>query len=299
MYGTILVPLDGSEFSERALPMATSLAQAMESKVILMHAASASVFPGADPTEAQCQAIEDAESYLAALANGLSEQGLTVEVAAPFGDAAESIVLEVGMRTADLVVMCTHGRSGMGRWIYGSVAEQVLAHSPAPVLLVRPTGEIVTLMPERAPLLVSLDGSAFAEAALSHAVALARAFGGPILLVRALEQPVISYEYAVTGILYESMEEQRRQAEAYLEGVAQRLRSDGLNVDTLVWEGWPADVIVHRGMASDARLIVMATHGRTGIARLVLGSVALEVVRRTHLPVLLVRPPESAAPASI
>jgi len=298
MYGTILVPLDGSEFSERALPMATSLAQAMEAKVIWMRAASASVFPGVDPTDAQCEAIEDAESYLAAVATGLSEQGLTVEVAAPFGDAAESIVLEAGMRTADLVVMCTHGRSGVGRWIYGSVAEQVLAHSPAPVLLVRPTGEMVTLTPEQAPLLVSLDGSAFAEAALPHAVALARAFGGRILLVRALEQPVISYEYAVTGILYESMEEQRRQAESYLLGVAQRLRSDGLNVETLVWQGWPADVIVHRGLASGVRLIVMATHGRTGIARLVLGSVALEVVRHSQLPVLLVRPTELAAPVS-
>jgi nucleotide-binding universal stress UspA family protein len=301
MYDKILVPLDGSAFSERALSLTIPLARALGATVILMRAASASAFPGADPTEAQCQAVGEAQAYLGALATGLSDQGLSCEAATPYGDAAECILLEIGLRDPDFVVMCTHGRSGLGRWIYGSVAEQVVAHSPAPVLLVRPTGQIPTLKPgpEQSSLLVPLDGSAFAEAALPHAEAFARAIGADILLLRALEPPVISYEYAVTGLMADSLEEQRRQAESYLHGVAQKLRNDGLEVRMAVWEGWPADVIVHRGVDSGSRLIVMATHGRTGVARLLLGSVALEVVRRTLLPVLLVRPSTSADPASI
>ncbi len=299
-YHTILVPLDGSAFSERALPMATMLARVLRAQVILARAASASVFPGADPTKAQCQAVEEAQAYLSALAAGLSEQDLNLEVAVPYGDAAESILLEIGLRSADLVVMCTHGRSGLGRWIYGSVAEQVLARSPAPVLLVRPTGEATMLgpEPEQTSLLVPLDGSAFAETALPHAALLARAFGGPILLLRTVEPPMAAYAYAEVSLVKLSSVELHQEAESYLEEVAQRLRSAGLAVQTVVREGWPADVIAYQGAALGPSLIVMATHGRTGVARLLLGSVALEVVRRSPLPVMLIRPTEQSTEAS-
>jgi nucleotide-binding universal stress UspA family protein len=300
MYHTILVPLDGSAFSERALPMATTLAHTMSSQLVLVRAASASVFTGADPAEAQCQAVKEAQAYLWAVAAGLSEQGLSIEVAVPYGDAAESILLEVGLHSADLVVMCTHGRSGLGRWIYGSVAEQVLARSPAPVLLVHPTGEVATLGPEpkQATLLVTLDGSAFAETALPHAAALAHVFGGTLVLLRAVARPIAAYSYPGVGLVHESLEEEHQQAESYLGDVAQRLRGDGLSVQTVVREGWPADVIVYRGAALGPKLIVMATHGRTGVVRLLLGSVALEVVRRSPLPVLLIRPIELVDAAS-
>jgi len=297
MYEKILVPLDGSAFSERALPMAGALAQVMGSDLVLMRAAVASIFPGADPTNAQCQAVEEVQSYLANLAIGLAEQGLRVDIAAPYGDAADSIVLEAGLRAANLVVMCTHGRSGLGRWIYGSVAEQVLARSPVPVLLVRPTGEPLSSKSELGPVLVPLDGSAFGEAALSHAATLARAFGSGIVLLRSVDLPLIAYEYMVTSPVLESLEDQRRRARSYLLEVAEQLRMDGFDVQTALCEGWPADGIVDKSVDSGSRLIVMATHGRTGIARLVLGSVALEVVRRSQLPVLLVRPAELAESA--
>ena len=176
----------------------------------------------------------------------------------------------------------------------------MLSHSPAPVLLVRPTGEVAALRsePGQASILVPLDGSSFAEAALPHAAALAAALGGGILLLYVLEPPMGSYSYPGVGLVQESLEEEHRQAESYLQEVAQRLRSDGLSVQTVVREGWPADVIVYRGATLGPRLIVMATHGRTGALRLLLGSVALEVVRRSPLPVLLVRPTDLADPVS-
>jgi nucleotide-binding universal stress UspA family protein len=294
MYHTILVPLDGSSFSERALPVAATLARAFGARVILVRNASASVFSGADPVEAQVEVLTEVQAYLSARAADLTAQGLNVEVAMPYGDAAESILLEIGLRSADLVVMCTHGRSGLGRWIYGSVAEKVLAQSRVPVLLVRPTGEAATLERElaQASLLVPLDGSAFAETALPHATALARTLGSTILLLRAVEPPIALYTYPEVALVQVSTEEQHREAELYLEEAAQRLRSTGLSVTTVVREGWPADVIAYRGTELGPSLIVMATHGRTGVARLLLGSVALEVVRRSPLPVMLIRPAE-------
>jgi nucleotide-binding universal stress UspA family protein len=144
-----------------------------------------------------------------------------------------------------------------------------------------------------------LDGSAFAEAALPHAATLAHAIGSDILLLCAIEPPVISYEYAVTSLMDESLEEQRRQAESYLQGKAEPLRLEGLKVRTAAREGWPADVIVRQALQSGSQLIIMATHGRSGIARLLLGSVTLDVVRHSLLPVLLVRPGDSPKPSVI
>jgi nucleotide-binding universal stress UspA family protein len=300
MYHTLLVPLDGSAYSERALPMAMSLARHLKARVFLVRTAGALAFPGADAADAQVHAVREARTYLEVLAAGMSGQGADIEIAVPFGDAAGEILEEIGLRKADLVVMCTHGRSGLGRWIYGSVAEQVLHRSPVPVLLVQPTGDAMTLAPEpgRTSFLVPLDGSAFAEAALPHAAAMARSFGGRILLLRTFEPPIAAYSYAVVSPVQVSSEELQREVEAYLEEVAARLRADGLSVETTAREGWPARVIAQQSAALGPGLIVMATHGRTGVARLFLGSVALEIVRRSALPVMLIRPTQHTVAAS-
>lgn len=297
MYRKLLVPLDGSAYSERALPLVATLAQHLAADIVLMRAVSATVFPGVDPTEGQLRAIEEAETYLTRVASDLAARGLRVETAAPYGDAATEIVYEVGLRAIDLVVMCTHGRSGLGRWIYGSVAEQVLADCPVPVLLVRPTGTSAKfeLDPARAALLIPLDGSRFAEAVLPHATGLARVLGGRIVLVSVVEPELTrSYAFAETSFVPAWPVEANREAEDYLHEVARRLEADGLVVQTIVRQGWPADVIAYWGEELQATLIVMTTHGRTGVARTLLGSVALEVVRRSPLPVMLIRPTPEA-----
>jgi nucleotide-binding universal stress UspA family protein len=326
MHRTILVPLDGSSFSERALSVATALARATGGKLVLVRAASASVLPGAHSSdlqdrqiqkedlfisadaggagrgEAQIRAIEEAERYLQGIAGGLAEQGFQAKVAVPYAAAAEGILTEIAVQAADLVIMCTHGQSGLGRWIYGSVAEKVLAHSTVPVLLVRPTGAPVTLSPEPDGfrLLVPLDGSAFAEAALPHATALARAFGGSILLVYVVGPPYVPYTEMMAApagaaeIADMIVDEEQEKAERYLTDAGEHLRRDGLPVQTAVCKGAPADTILQQALVVNARLIVMATHGRTGLRRLLLGSVAHEVVHRALLPVLLVRPADPA-----
>src|SRR5690242_17726242 len=135
MIRTILVPLDRSPFGERALPFAECLARTLAARLVLVEAVNVHVVPGADPTAAQVQAMEEAGRYLRGIAGRIRETGLDVDIATPYGAAVQEILDEISIRDADLVVMATHGRSGLGRWVYGSVAEGVLHQSPVPVLL--------------------------------------------------------------------------------------------------------------------------------------------------------------------
>lgn len=134
----ILVPLDGSELAEAALPRAAELARESGAKLLLVRAAQAHVFPGVDPTEAQVHVVEEAEQYLAGVAARLRADGVAdVETSVWYGPPALSIVEAARLRRADLIVMTTHGRSGLGRLILGSVAESVLRGTTTPILLLR------------------------------------------------------------------------------------------------------------------------------------------------------------------
>src|SRR4051812_32589216 len=166
MIRTILVPLDRSPFGERVLPLAASLAELLDAKLVLVEAISVHVFPGADATPAQVRAADEAAAYLLDIAGRLRARGLGVETAIPYGNPVEEILQEISIRNADLVVMATHGRSGLGRWVYGSVAEGVLHASPVPVLLLQAWhGEHLWRgLAGRPRLIVPLDGSELGEA---------------------------------------------------------------------------------------------------------------------------------------
>jgi nucleotide-binding universal stress UspA family protein len=136
----ILVPLDGSALAEAALSSAASLAGA-DTVLMLMRAAEAYTVPGADPTAAQVEVVREAEAYLAEVAERLQRQGLrSVQTSVWYGPAAPAIVDAARLRRADLIVMSTHGRSGLGRLFLGSVAEYVLRASRVPILLLRSDG---------------------------------------------------------------------------------------------------------------------------------------------------------------
>jgi nucleotide-binding universal stress UspA family protein len=142
--------------------------------------------------------------------------------------------------------------------------------------------------------LVPLDGSSLAEAALTWAASLTRA-GGTVVLLRAAEAPT-----ARTGDPIETQLEAIRAAEAYLAGVAPGVKALGVShVDTTVWYGPAVESIVDAAHYRNAELIVMSTHGRSGLGRLVMGSVAESVLRSTTTPILLVRSPQAAGAATI
>jgi nucleotide-binding universal stress UspA family protein len=135
----ILVPLDGSALAERALDKATEIVRDNPAAtLVLLRAAEATTLPGADPTEAQIAAVQEAETYLEGVARRLSEQGVKqVQTSVWYGPPAPAIVEAARVRNADLIVMSTHGRSGLGRLILGSVAESVLRGTRTPILVLR------------------------------------------------------------------------------------------------------------------------------------------------------------------
>jgi nucleotide-binding universal stress UspA family protein len=297
MYKTLLVPLDGSAFSERALPLATTLARAAGATITLIHCAWSKPKPGEDANAAQQRAVGEAQTYLSGVASRLGTLNVRIGTRAPFAAPAAGILAEVTAAAADLVVMCTHGRSGVGRVLYGSVAEAVMAKSPVPVLLVHPTGPVPDLAtaPGGSSVLVPLDGSALAEASLPAALDMARALGGALQLLRVVVPNVGYYPDPMLGQPYISdsgekvIQEQTAEAEGYLKKISDGLAGD-VTVQSLVRLGWPSESIVDEAHASGAKLIAMATHGHTGLADLLMGNVALDVLRRSGLPLLLVRP---------
>lgn len=295
MLKRILVPLDGSPLSERALPYAQALARTTQARIILLRAVEAHAFTGRGRAKARIAAMTEAETYLDGVANPLRERGLTVDIAVPFGGAADAIGDEVAYREADLVVMATHGRGGLGRFVYGSVAARVLHEAEAPVLLVRaweerPGGSFAT-----APrIVVPLDGSRFAEAALPVAREMATALGGHLTVMQAITPPdaVVTAEmkYAEFDPTVELAA-----ARAYLERIAAEEQAAGHTTQVIAEAGLPAELVPEVARASRAALVVMATHGRSGLGRLIMGSVADAILRQGNTPLLLVRPTEEEA----
>ncbi len=138
MFKKILVPLDGSPLDESILPQVTELARAHSAELVLLRVALAHGFPGADPTEAQVEAVREAERYLKEVEQELRRKGLRVASAVRYGKAVEEILDHAAFAGIDLIAMSTHGRTGLARMVMGSVTEQVVRRAPCPVVTVRP-----------------------------------------------------------------------------------------------------------------------------------------------------------------
>ena len=288
MLKTILVPLDGSALAEEALPYACALSVPTAARLILMRASYALH---------QEQLIKVAEDYLAPHVLNLRQRGFETVATVFDGDAAPGIVEEARRYDADLVVMATHGRTGPGRWILGSVADAVLAACSVPVLLVRSWQQPKTalLLEDRPRLLVPLDGSAFAEAALPTAAALADDLGADLVLTR-VDSPPRGVQHTDDGRVIAYVDQQEAQLEftdrTYLAEIAGRVNSTApaLKVLTDVRFAEPAPGIAQAASKLDAALVVMATHGRTGVSRMRLGSVAGETLKDGVVPLVLIGP---------
>ena len=136
-FDRILAPLDGSECAENILPKVEKLATDLKASIALLRVAYASTFPGVDPTEAEVTVVREAEDYLRKIEERLKAKGFRVDSHVRYGDEAEEIMDHAGQKDIDLIAMSTHGRSGVKRFLLGSVAEKILRHSPKPIFLVR------------------------------------------------------------------------------------------------------------------------------------------------------------------
>ncbi|HKW22919.1 MAG TPA: universal stress protein [Ktedonobacterales bacterium] len=305
MFKRILVPLDGSAHAEQAIPIAARLARHNQGSVILAQVVHIpteyGIYAGAPIAVAPALVDTDradAEVYLRHAAQHEALSGLHVETDAIIGLPAQDILDEITERHADAVVMSSHGRTGLGRWMLGSVAEHVARYAPVPVLILRHGEKLFKTTPQadRQPrILVPLDGSPLAEMALEPAASLALAFGADLHLALVVMPLEAMRENMPDALIVDG-------AKAYLSKVAHRMRAEhsgldvswsvGVNVD-------PAAAIIRiaeeyedtegAGVSGGCDVIAMATHGRTGLNRWALGSVTERVLHATRRPMLVVR----------
>jgi nucleotide-binding universal stress UspA family protein len=283
MLSTILVPLDGSRLAEQALPFGERFARAAAARLVLVRVVNADA-------DSRAAAAPGARDYLDQVASRLRSNGLLCDTLVPTGDAAVEIEGALVVSGADLVIMATHGRSGIGRMLYGSVADAVLRQTSVPVLLVPPAVNLPWPADRQLRIVVPLDGSERSEAVLSPAVELTGYLGGELLLMQVVQWPPVLYADGSELLAYD-VEEQLADARTYLDAVAARLRVTGTNARVRAEIApQPMSAIANLAQQEQADMIAMATHGRSGLARVVLGSVTTGTLQRASVPLLVVRP---------
>jgi nucleotide-binding universal stress UspA family protein len=289
MFKRILVPLDGSPRAIEALKFAQTLAQASQASLTLLHV---------EPWGESVESLRRDHMDLDTLVERLRADGLDAHATLRFDDPEDSIALIAMLENVDLVVLAPHLRAGMDALLHPSITARMLMRSPAPLLIFPDAMPYIGATPPLADpvarILVPLDGSERAEAALPLAMELARHYERELLLVRASAPP----NYPTAPDLYipsgDSASAYRQEAERYLKDVATHVRDAGLHTRTLVLAG-PPEVELTTLLASEPiGVVILCTHGRTGAARLLFGSVARHLIYHATTP-LIVLPPRYLA----
>ena len=290
MYDHILVPTDGSEHAVRAGEHGAMLADAFGATLHLLTAvdidAAAGPFSAGGVDESYVQErTADRRETLRGVADELDHPG-EVETAVVTGNPAESILEYVDDSDVDLVVMGTHGRSGLRRYLTGSVTELVVRRSPVPVLTMRAT-DASAAGSGYDDVLVPTDGSERAAAAVTHALAVADTFGSTVHAVSVVNVGDIATG-AEVDMPPELLDELKTAATAATEAVASEAEAAGGEAVTEVLTGRPKHELLEYIGDHDVDLVCMGTHGRTGLDRVLLGSTAEGLVRHADVPVLTV-----------
>lgn len=299
----ILVPLDGSILAEGVLPYVKQMIGALGAQTTLLQVIEPTpeqikLFSrGEGPLSIPEPVRNNAEQYLRRVASYLDGLGAAIQIKVVQGLPAVEIIGEGENDPTTIIAMSTHGRSGLARWLIGSVAGKVLQYSSNSVLLVRPKPHSPIAEPKLRTVVVPLDGSPAAEQILPHVVELAEALSLSVVLVRVTWSVADYYKWdggimGTAGPDYPQIAEQvDADATNYLEAVSSRLQTEGVEkVSECLAHGDPAGAIINLVQETQDSFVAMTTRGRTGLARMVLGSVADRVVRHCGEPVFLVRP---------
>ena len=273
----IVIPLDGSPFSEQALSAGRALGRAFDAQINLLYVDSSASGPfilPPPPAERGKLEGEEPQRYLEHLVSRLNKNGIPAEYSTSYGAVADEII-NFGIDTrADLIAMSTHGRSGMERLVIGSVASKVMARSTVPMLFLRPTDEWRSRWTEFKRILVALDGSDASEKTLPYAIMLAKQFDSEVTLLSVPEG--------------DESEELRQRVRRYLEKMTTLMQEAGIETQAIVTGQGPARTIVSVSETEDIDLVIISTRGRGGVERFMVGSAADRVVRQTVCPVFLV-----------
>ncbi len=277
----ILVPIDGSGESHAALPYAVRMARLLQSEIVLVGVAERA-YDELEPGRAR-QALLD---HLEKVREAFAKLGIAITVQTGAGAPAEEITRLAEEGSVDLIVMSTHGRRGTGRWLLGGVTARVVREAGCPVLIARP-GEHQPGEAHDKPfrrILVPLDRSPLAERALDAAARLATRDESQVGLLGVVDFP--------TWLCFQTEERWSKNlpaaTESYLAAQTERLQAQGLKAYAQVCIGDPAEKILEHA-ETGVDLIVMATHGHSGVARTIMGSVAERIMQHAPCPVLFVR----------
>ena len=286
----ILVPLDGSELAEAALPPALAFAEALSADVVLLRVAVPLAIK-LDPF--LYQSVIDrgemvAETYLSSIQSRPLFSSVCLEGEIVVGKAAESIIDYAQKNEIDLIVMSSHGRSGISRWVYGSVADKILYHATCATAVIHPQVETIPFTHKR--ILVPLDGSPLAECALKPALKLAQAVSAELILLRVTFMPLIPPGpvpgWPGTEVV---MDEDEQEAEAYLQRVRDSLPDTPIQLHVHISTSSVAESIIDMADELQVDLIVMSSHGRSGLSRWVFGSETEKTLRGAHCTTLVIR----------
>jgi nucleotide-binding universal stress UspA family protein len=298
-FQSILVPLDGSPLAEQAIPYAQAIAERARCKLklVLIHEPLMQMEPGPAYTKVELAMQKADREYLKSVTARLRERlGRSVSSAVlrgmPLAQTLTTYIRELG---ADLVVMTTHGRGGIRRAWLGSITDQLIRMSEVPILVVRPGEAKPTDSSVRlTEILVPLDGSPLAEAVLEPAAALARLWDAEMSLVQVVHPVVLTSGPPLsfpTGYSDQMTRIRRESAQDCIHDVAERLRESGVKASGVALiGGGVAETLLDLARPERTSLVAVATHGRGGLRRLVVGSVADKLVRAAEVPVLVVRP---------
>ncbi len=296
MVTRILIPLDGSDYSAQVLGVVTPLARSLKASVHLLHIADTTVIPldlesGAEPYLARLIAedVQHAQKYLPVVQKQLQDKGIETSFSAIEGEPVESILSVAADQHCDLIAMATHGRSGIARLVIGSVTEKVLNRSTVPLLLYRPKEGAPTAEEPIRTVCLSLDGTELSEQSLPLAQDLAARLGVPMVVARVAPTYLQVFDATDPVLITDALEAMEREAQGYLKGIEERVSKTGTKVETRFIKGYAAPELVALSNSLPDSLVVMTSHGRSGIGRFVLGSVTDEIIRTSSRPVLVVR----------
>ena len=293
MYASIMVPLDRAPAAELALPFAVAIAQQAQAELELVEVHRSYLYDNPHAVNAWALKVDAQEEdrvrdeerhYLADTARrvtaGSTLSATTNVLTGSVVDAAaiaDSLLIEARRKSVDLVVMTTRVRGLVSRLGLGSVADEIVRRSHIPILLIWPSADhrVSVAEPVLDNFLIPLDGSPLSERILAPAVVLARLMNARCTLLRVVAPK-------------SDAQAQTQQAEQYLERIAAAQRQQGVPIESrVVMAAHPVEVILHEAQTEQSKLIALATHGYGGFKRLVLGSVADQIIRHASLPVLV------------
>ena len=294
---SLLVPLDGSSVAEQALPLAVAIAERARCKIklVLVHQPLPGIEPGPAYTKMELAVGKANRDYLRSVVARYRERlGRALSSAVLEGPVAATLARYGRELSSDLLVMTTHGRGGIRRAWLGSVADQLIRTSEVPTLVVRAHDHDLTPSVDLGEIMVPLDGSPLAEAVLEPVAALARLWDAEVSLVQVASPVILTSDPLLpfpNGYSEQITKMRREEAQDYIRDVAERLRESGIKASGVaVIGGGVAETLLDLARPERVGLIATATHGRGGVRRLVLGSVADKLVRGAEVPVLVVRP---------